>query len=198
MRDIEALIHANSSVMELGADGRNAHQLALSRGSLSIGKWFEPMWPMWYGGHNPNKRYHRAAKNFLNCCRWSRGREGMHPDDWCIPRHDAYRVLTFLGPELAGLWPGPPKGYRGYVPGPSWRRPVVVVERVSVGGAAAGGAAVVCAHCGVASAKLLRCGRCKTAQYCGSKCQAKHYPAHKVACRAIAAAAAVAVQGKDA
>ena len=48
----------------------------------------------------------------------------------------------------------------------------------------------MCAHCGVASAKLLRCGRCKTAQYCGSKCQTKHYPAHKVACRAIAAAAA--------
>ena len=55
---------------------------------------------------------------------------------------------------------------------------------------AGGGAAAVCAHCGVASAKLLRCGRCKTAQYCGSKCQAKHYPAHKVVCRAIGAAAA--------
>ena len=108
-----------------------------------------------------------------------------------------YRILTFIGPELAGLWPGPPRGYKGYVPGPSWRRPVVVV-RASVGwaaGAAAGGAAaaVVCAHCGVASAKLLRCGRCKTAQYCGSKCQAKHYPAHKVACRAIAAAVAPVV-----
>ena len=97
--------------------------------------------------------------------------------------------MTFLGPELAGLWPGPPKGYRGYVPGPSWRRPVVV--RAIVGGAADGGvpAAAVCSHCGMVSGKLLRCGRCKTAQYCGSKCQAKHYPAHKVACRAIAAAA---------
>ena len=65
---------------------------------------------MWYGGHNPNKAYHRAAKFFLNCCRWSRdrGEDVMHPDDWYIPRHDAYRILTFLGPELAGLWPGPP------------------------------------------------------------------------------------------
>ena len=119
---------------------------------------------------------------------------GWRTDDWCIPRHDVYRILTFLGPELAGLWPGPPKGYRGYVPGPSWRRPVVVVVRAIAGGAAAGGAAApmaaVCAQCGVVSAKLLRCGRCKTAQYCGSKCQAKHYPSHKVACRAIAAAAA--------
>ena len=89
----------------------------------------------------------------------------MHPDDWCILRHDADRVLTFLGPELAGLWPGPPKGYRGYVPGPSWRRPVVVV-RAMAGGAAVGGAAVaaVCAQCGLALAKLLRCGRCKTAR----------------------------------
>ena len=100
--------------------------------------------------------------------------------------------MTFLGPELAGLWPGPPKGYRGYVPGPSWRRPVVVVRAiVGAAGGVATAAAAVCAHCGVASAKLLRCGRCKMAQYCGSKCQAKHYPAHKVACRAIAAGTAV-------
>lgn len=122
-RNIEALIHANSSVMELDSTDQNAHQLYVRAGGF-MGKWFEPMWPMWYGGHNPNGAYHRAAKFFLNCCRWSRGRgvEVMHPDDWCIPRHDAYRILTFIGPELAAgkgaLWPGPPKGYTGYVPGP--------------------------------------------------------------------------------
>ena len=103
-----------------------------------------------------------------------------------------YRILTFLGPELAGLWPGPPKGYKGYVPRASWRRPVAVRAIAGGAAAAAGGAAAVaavCAHCGVASAKLLRCGRCKTTQYCGFICQAKHYPAHKVACRAIASTA---------
>ena len=105
-----------------------------------------------------------------------------------------YRILTFLGPELAGVWPGPPKGYKGHVPGPIWRRPAVAVRAIAGGAAAAataaavgGAAAAVCAHCGVASGKLLRCGRCKTVQYCGSKCQTKHYPAHKVACRASAA-----------
>ena len=122
-RNIEALIHANSSVLVLGADGRDARQLVMSRGSYLVGKWFEPMWPMWYGGHNPSGAYHRAANHFLNCCRWSRGRTGMHPDDWCIPRHDAYRILTFLGPELAGMWPGPPRGYKGYiVPRAAWAR----------------------------------------------------------------------------
>ena len=122
-RNIEALIHANSSVLELGADGRDARQLVMSRGSYLVGKWFEPMWPMWYGAHNPSGAYHRAANHFLNCCRWSRGRTGMHPDDWCIPRHDAYRILTFIGPELAGMWPGPPRGYKGYiVPRAAWAR----------------------------------------------------------------------------
>lgn len=37
-----------------------------------------------------------------------------------------------------------------------------------------------CLQCGVPSSK--RCGRCKTAKYCSSDCQQKHWKAHKEHC----------------
>lgn len=48
----------------------------------------------------------------------------------------------------------------------------------------------VCARCGasaVADKKLLTCGRCKTARYCGAACQKAHWPAHKEGCKRPAA-----------
>jgi hypothetical protein len=63
----------------------------------------------------------------------------MHPDDWCIPRRDVYRILHFVGPELWGsVWPGPPRGWRGVLPGRS-ARPVRRVPVRLVGGGGGGG-----------------------------------------------------------
>ena len=125
--------------------------------------------------------------------------------DWCIPQHDAYRIMDFVGPDLAGLWPGPPAGWRGVMPG---RSPVVLrrVPPMVGAGVGAGGAAVVsggvaaapavvvagCAQCGTSAVKLMQCTRCRAASYCSSKCQKLHYPAHKAGCRAAASAAAAA------
>ena len=41
-----------------------------------------------------------------------------------------------------------------------------------------------CSQCGKESAKLLKCAACNGASYCGSKCQAAAWPAHKDACLA--------------
>ncbi len=42
------------------------------------------------------------------------------------------------------------------------------------------------------AAKLLTCGACKTASYCGAACQRAHWTTHKVACKAARTAAAAA------
>jgi hypothetical protein len=44
----------------------------------------------------------------------------------------------------------------------------------------------VCGACGLAGETRL-CSRCGAAAYCGTQCQRSHYPAHKPACRALAA-----------
>jgi hypothetical protein len=119
----------------------------------------------------------------------------MHRDDWCIPRRDAYRILHFVGPELWGsVWPGPPRGWLGALPGRS-PRPVrrVPLRQAVDGGAAvsaapAAGAAAGCAQCGTMAGKLMACTRCRAASYCSGKCQKLHYPAHKAGCRAAEAA----------
>jgi len=40
-----------------------------------------------------------------------------------------------------------------------------------------------CAHCGRAVEKLLTCGRCKQAKYCGAACQRQAWPSHKAKCQ---------------
>ncbi len=40
-----------------------------------------------------------------------------------------------------------------------------------------------CAACGSAREGLLRCKRCSSAFYCGSECQRRHWPEHKLQCR---------------
>ena len=126
----------------------------------------------------------------------------LPPDDWCIPRRYVYRILHFVGPELWGsVWPGPPRGWVGALPGrsarPVRRVPVgVVVEGgAAAPAAAAAGAGTGCAQCGSTAGKLMACTRCRAASYCSGKCQKLHYPAHKVGCRAAAAAAGVAGRG---
>jgi len=52
---------------------------------------------------------------------------------------------------------------------------------------------VRCAQCGNGAVPLSFCTGCGDALYCGTACQHKAWPAHKVACRSTAAAAAVAV-----
>ncbi len=50
-----------------------------------------------------------------------------------------------------------------------------------------------CAVCGateVDGTKLLCCGRCKDAHYCGVACQRAAWPSHKAACAAAATAMA--------
>ena len=45
-----------------------------------------------------------------------------------------------------------------------------------------------CVHCGKGSGDhslFNRCGACKTSRYCSKKCQAAHWPQHKVICMAI-------------
>ena len=47
--------------------------------------------------------------------------------------------------------------------------------------------AATCAGCGkaaAATASLLRCSRCRAAQYCDKDCQRQHWPQHKRECRA--------------
>ena len=107
-----------------------------------------------------------------------------------------YRILHFVGPELAGgVWPGPPRGWRGALPGRSARPVRRVPVRLAVeGGAAAPAAAAVqaavgCAQCGTWAGKLRACTRCRAASYCSGKCQKAHYAAHKAGCRAAGAGA---------
>ena len=163
-----------------------------------MGVWFEAMPVVYWAGHS-QLRYRVAAGAVVLCCRFSRVRAPglMHPDDWCIPRRDVYRILHLLGPELAGsVWPGPPRGWRGALPGRS-ARPVrrVPVRLAMEGGAAApaaaaaAGAAAGCAQCGTRAGKLMACTRCRAASYCSARCQKLHYPAHKAGCRAAGAAA---------
>lgn len=40
-----------------------------------------------------------------------------------------------------------------------------------------------CAHCGRGVEKLLTCGRCKQAKYCGAACQRQAWPSHKSKCQ---------------
>jgi ankyrin repeat protein len=197
-RNAELLIQAAASPLELDCDGKTPWQLALSNGSELMGVWFESMPIVYWAGHS-KLRYRPAATSFLLCCRFSRmrapavppadeahpipGVSYMHPDDWCIPRRDVYRILHFVGPELWGsVWPGPPKGYTGPLPGMS-PRPVRRVPSVAASAAAAG-----CAQCGTRAVKLMVCTRCRAASYCSGKCQKLHYPAHKAGCRAAAGA----------
>jgi hypothetical protein len=100
-----------------------------------------------------------------------------------------------VGPELWGsVWPGPPRGWRGERVGLSARPVRRVPVRVEAGGVAAHAAAARvaaaagCAQCGTTAGKLMACTRCRAASYCSGKCQKLHYPAHKVGCRAAAAA----------
>jgi hypothetical protein len=210
-RNAELLIQAAASPLELDCDGRAPWQLALSVGSELMGVWFESMPIVYWAGHS-QLRYRVAATSFLMCCRFSRmrapavpppdeqfpipGVSYMHPDDWCIPRRDAYRILHFVGPELwGGVWPGPPRGWTGVLPGPS-KRPVRRVPfRVEAesgaaaavpAAAAAPAAAAGCAQCGRTAGKLMLCKRCRAASYCSGDCQKLHYPAHKAGCRASA------------
>ncbi len=212
-RNAELLIQAAASPLELDCNGRTPWQLALSAGSELMGVWFESMPIVYWAGHS-QLRYRPAAATFLLCCRFSRmrappvppadeahpipGISCMHPDDWCIPRRDVYRILHFVGPELLGsVWPGPPRGYRGPLPGLS-PRPVRRLPprlQLGTGGAVAAPVAVVaapvpagCAQCGTTAGKLLVCTRCHTASYCSGKCQKLHYPAHKAGCRAAGTA----------
>ncbi len=215
-RNCELLIQAAASPLELDCDGRTPWQLALLAGNDLMGVWFEAMPIVYWAGHS-QLRYRPAATTFLLCCRFSRmrapaeppadeaypipGVSYMHPDDWCIPRRDAYRILHFVGPELWGsVWPGPPRGFSGALPGLS-PRPVrrIPPRLLAEGGAAAGAAAVApggaaaaaaapvgCAQCGTSGGKLLVCTRCRAASYCSSACQRLHYPKHKTACRSSA------------
>ena len=43
---------------------------------------------------------------------------------------------------------------------------------------------VPCDHCGQHSAKTKRCGRCRTARYCGEDCQRLAWAKHKKSCHA--------------
>jgi ankyrin repeat protein len=208
-RNAELLIQAAASPLELDCGGRTPWQLAVARGSDCMGVWFEAMPVVYWAGHS-QLRYRLAATSFLLCCRCSRmrappappadephpipGVSYMHPDDWCIPRRDVYRILHFVGPELWGsVWPGPPRGWRGVLPGRSPRPVRRVAVRLTVEGgaaaAAAPGAAAGCAQCGVTVGNLRACSRCRAASYCSGKCQTLHYPAHKAGCRAAGAAA---------
>ena len=103
-----------------------------------------------------------------------------------------YRILLFVGHELAGsVWPGPPRGWFGELPGRSARPVRRVPVRAEAGAAAAApavAAAAGCAQCGTTAGKLMACTRCRAASYCSGKCQKLHYPAHKAGCRAAAAA----------
>jgi splicing suppressor protein 51 len=42
-----------------------------------------------------------------------------------------------------------------------------------------------CASCSAANASLLRCGRCKSVQYCDKVCQKSHWKAHKQSCAQV-------------
>jgi hypothetical protein len=191
-RNAELLIQAAASPLELDCDGRTPWQLALSGGSELMGVWFEAMPVVYWAGHS-QLRYRPATTAFLLCCRFSRMRAPgrMHPDDWCIPRRDVYRILHFVGPELWGsVWPGPPRGWRGERVGLSARPVRRVPVRAEAGGAAAvpAASAAGCAQCGTRAGKLMACTRCRAASYCSGKCQKLHYPAHKEGCRAAGAA----------
>jgi hypothetical protein len=188
-RNAELLIQAAASPLELDCEGKTPWQLALARESDCMGVWFESMPVVYWAGHS-KLRYRPAATAFLLCCRFSRlrapavppadeeypipGISCMHPDDWCIPRRDAYRILHFLGPdELMGcVWPGPPAGMEGALPGP----PPRPVRRVPP---------AACPQCGLV-AKLRQCTRCRAESYCSRKCQKLHYPVHKAGCRGAA------------
>jgi hypothetical protein len=198
-RNAELLIQEAASPLELDCEGRTPWQPALSNGSELMAVWFESMPIVYWAGHS-KLRYRPAATAFLMCCRFSRMRAApfppadeqyppipgvsyMHPDDWCIPHRDAYRILHFLGPELWGsVWPGPPKGYNGSLPGfskrPMRRVPVRVLPAVPV-------VVVGCAQCGTEAVKLMVCTRCRAASYCSGKCQKLHYPAHKAGCLGV-------------
>ncbi len=221
-RNAELLIRAAASPLELDYDGKTPSQLALLNGSDRMAVWFESMPIVYWAGHS-KLRYRPAATAFLMCCRFSRMRAPvqpesiriedaepgkfipgvtyMHPDDWCIPQRDAYRILDFMGPELAGsVWPGPPRGWSGAMPGQS-PRPVrrvpgsqqLVKPAHAVGPAQSTPSAadcapavspVACSGCGKTGGKLMACTRCRQAVYCSRQCQLKHYPVHKAGCRA--------------
>ncbi len=213
-RNAELLIQAAASPLELDCDGRTPAQLALAGGSDLMGVWFEAMPVVYWAGHS-KLRYRPAATAFLLCSRFSRmrapavpprdeafpipGVSYMHPDDWCIPRRDAYRILHFVGPELWGsVWPGPPRGWVGELPGRSSRPVRRVPPRRPAGAPApapapapaaapAAGGAAGCAQCGTTVGSLKRCTRCRAASYCSVSCQHLHYKAHKAACRAAGA-----------
>ena len=205
-RNAELLIEVAASPLELDCSGKTPWQLALARGSDLMATWFESMPIVYWAGHS-KLGYRPAATDFLLCCRFSRmraprfppadeaypipGVSYMHPDDWCVPRRDAYRILHFLGPELhGGVWPGPPKGYSSRTACACGRlacnalpgRSVRPVRRVPLTPTAC------CAQCGTTEGKLMECTRCLAARYCSKKCQKQHYPVHKAGCRAAGAA----------
>ena len=191
-RNCELCVNEGASPLELDCGGRVPRQLGIASGSWSMPKWFESMPVVYRAGHS-KRRYLPVARLVLLCCRFCRGRPNayggeMHPDDWCIPQHDAYRILHFVGPELWGsVWPGPPRGWRGERVGLSARPVRRVPVRVEAGGAMEAPAVATasgCAQCGTTAGKLMACTRCRAASYCSGKCQKLHYPAHKAGCRA--------------
>ncbi|EAU91994.1 hypothetical protein CC1G_05981 [Coprinopsis cinerea okayama7 len=44
-----------------------------------------------------------------------------------------------------------------------------------------------CKACGKRDAKLMKCGACKSVNYCGSTCQKADWPAHKAICKSLRA-----------
>lgn len=207
-RNAELLIQTGASPLELDCSAQTPQQLALERGSDLMATWFEGMPIVYWAGHS-QLRYRPVASTFLLCCRFSRMRAPMHPDDWCITRPDAYRILHFIGPELTGsVWPGPPKDYSSRIvclcgklacdalPGQSARPvrrvplpllPETVLPEVTC-----------CAQCGETEGKLMECMRCRSAHYCSKKCQKQHYSVHKAGCRAAGRQADVAKAALDA
>ena len=82
-RNCELLVNAGTSPLELDCAGRTPRQLGLTSGSWSLPKWFESMPVVYRAGHS-KRRYLFKASLVVMCCRWSRGRENMHSDDWWI------------------------------------------------------------------------------------------------------------------
>ena len=61
-------------------------------------------------------------------------------------------------------------------------REVHARRQAAAAGSSASDSTATCDHCGEANDKLLRCGRCRKARYCGADCQKAHWKEHKRDC----------------